>query len=135
MLKSLLSVLLILLACPVLVARAAEHETLKLVVPRGDAQAGREAFVALSCTSCHAVQGDTELAKPVAVMSVPVLGKALAKRSPSKLSSSIVSPSHLVSKEVRSKAEGDLSPMGDLTASMTVRQLIDLVAYLRSLDG
>ena len=131
--KSLLSVFLILMASIAPASMGAEYEKIELTVPPGDAQAGREAFIALSCTSCHAVKGDTELAAPVASVPVPVLGKTQAKKSPSKLASSLVSPSHLISQEVRAKTEGELSPMGDLTASMTVRQLLDLVAFLRSL--
>ena len=115
------------------VAAAGEYEKIDLLAPRGDPAAGREAFVALSCTSCHAVQGDLELKRPVASMPVPVLGPDLAKLSPGKLASAMVSPSHTISKEVQEATAGELSPMGDLTESMTVRQLVDLVAYLRSL--
>ncbi len=111
-----------------------DHQKMDLVAPVGDPEAGREAFIALSCTTCHAVQGDRELAQPVAAVPVPVLGPAQGKMSPGKLASAIVSPSHTVSKEVTSRVEGELSPMGDFTEAMTVRQLIDLVAYLRSLD-
>ena len=113
----------------------ADHQKIDLVVPIGDAQAGREAFIALSCTSCHAVKGDSELSQPVAAVPVPVLGRSSAKMSPGKIASAIVSPSHVISKEVTSKTEGELSPMADLTEAMTVRQLVDLVAYVRSLDG
>ncbi len=112
-----------------------DHQKIDLVVPVGDPQAGREAFAALNCTSCHAVQGDRDLAQPVAMVPVPVLGSTHGKMSPGKLASSIVSPSHTVSKEVAVQTEGELSPMGDLTEAMTVRQLIDLVAFLRSLDN
>ena len=113
----------------------ADHQKIDLVIPAGDAQAGREAFVALSCTSCHAVAGDSELARPVAAVPVPVLGRDQAKMSAGKIASAIVSPSHTVSKEVAAKTEGELSPMSDLSETMTVRQLVDLVAYVRSLDG
>lgn len=38
-----------------------------------------------------------------------------------------------ISKEVRPRLEGVLSPMGDFSRVMTVRQLVDLHAYVRSI--
>ncbi|MCP3963974.1 MAG: cytochrome c [bacterium] len=133
--RKLLFTILILSASLAWAGPEAEYEKVSFVLPNGDAEAGREAFVALSCTTCHAVEGDTELPRPVASIPVPVLGKEHAKVGPGKIASSIVAPSHIVSEEVQKKTEGELSPMADLTESMTVRQLIDLVAYVRSLDG
>lgn len=47
-----------------------------------------------------------------------------------------MTPSHAISPnispEVRADIEGVLSPMGDFSRAMTVRQLIDLHAYLRA---
>ncbi len=110
------------------------YQTLRLTLPEGDAAAGREAFVSLMCTSCHAVEGAEDLPKPVAQVPVPVLGSRHAKESPGKLASAIVSPSHEVSDEVLMKTWSELSPMGDFTSAITVRQLVDLVAFLRSLE-
>ncbi len=132
MLKKLLIAALILGAPVVYAAPEPEFDKIDLVVPIGDAEAGRAAFIELSCTSCHAVQGETGMAKPVAA--VPVLGPSHGKLSPGKLASAIVAPSHTVSKEVDKKTEGKLSPMADFSDTMTVRQLVDLVAYLRTLD-
>ncbi len=132
--KKLWIAFLLLGASLVYAAPDADYQKIDLVVPIGDAQAGREAFIALGCPSCHSVEGDSELREPVAAVPVPVLGPAIGKLSPGKIASSIVSPSHVISKEVESKTEGELSPMADLTEAMTVRQLVDLVAYVRSLD-
>ncbi len=132
--KKLLIAALILGASLAYAAPEAEYDKIDLVVPVGDAEAGREAFIALYCTSCHAVEGETGLAKPVSSAPVPVLGPESGKMSPGKLASAIVAPSHTVSKEVAKKTEGKLSPMADFSDTMTVRQLVDLVAYMRSLD-
>ena len=134
MVKKLLIVVLALSASVAYAAPDTEHTKIDLVAPAGDPQAGRQAFVALGCGSCHAVQGDRELSRPVTSAPVPVLGPAHGKLSPGKIASAIVSPSHTVSKEVQAKTEGKLSPMADFSASMTVRQLVDVVAYVRSLD-
>ncbi len=133
--KKLLIAALILGASLAYAAPEAEYDKIDLAVPIGDAAAGREAFVALYCTSCHAVEGESGMAEPVASqMPVPMLGPDHGKMSRGKLASAIVAPSHTVSKEVAKKTEGKLSPMADFSETMTVRQLVDLVAYLRTLD-
>jgi hypothetical protein len=120
-----------------LAAAAAEgdYQKMTLKLPEGDAAAGREAFIRLMCTSCHAVQGETGLPQPVVQIPVPVLGPRHAQRTPGKLATAIVSPSHEVSDEVLMKTWSELSPMGDFSEAITVRQLVDLVAYVRSLES
>jgi hypothetical protein len=39
------------------------------------------------------------------------------------------------SDEIKKQLEGVLSPMGDFSRTMTVRQLADLLAYLQSLEA
>lgn len=56
------------------------------------------------------------------------------KRRAGKLASAIVSPSHKVGEAVKVAMEGELSPMADFSEAMTVSQLVDLVAFIRSLD-
>ena len=123
-----------LLALSLAVAAAEDgYQKISLTLPEGDAAAGRQAFLDLMCTSCHAVEGDRELPKPVAQVPVPVLGSRHGKMAPGKLASAMVSPSHRVSEEVLMKTYSELSPMGDFSEAMTVRQLVDLVAYISSL--
>ena len=66
----------------------------------------------------------------------PPFDAALATRDMGYLTTAIVSPSHQISlrasPEVRARLEGALSPMGDFSSTMTVRQLVDIHAYLRS---
>jgi hypothetical protein len=66
----------------------------------------------------------------------PPLDARLAGRDVSYLLASIMTPSHAISTntsaEVRTRVEGVLSPMSDFSRVMTVRQLVDLHAYLRS---
>jgi len=135
--KLVLTALAIAVLLSLLTAASAAEDTQKLdlTVAAGDPEAGREAFLALMCTSCHAVAGEAEFPAPKTRGPVPVLGPEQAKLKPGKIATSIVSPSHKVSKEVSHQMEGELSPMGDFSEAMTVRQLIDLVAYVRSLGG
>lgn len=118
-------------------AGADEYEKIDLVVSKGDPQAGRQAFLDLGCPSCHYVEGlagDQKLPAPKVTTPVPTLGPRQAKMSPGKLASAMIAPSHLVSEVVKVGMEGELSPMPDLTETMTVRQMADLVAFVRSLD-
>lgn len=106
-----------------------------LSLPAGDPAAGRVAFAALSCTSCHAVAGEPGFPAPVAHHAGPELATATAGKAPGWIASSILAPSHEIGPEARKLMDGQLSPMGDFSDAMSVRQLIDLVAYLDSLDA
>jgi mono/diheme cytochrome c family protein len=107
----------------------------RLVLPAGDPTGGREAFLGLKCTACHAVTGEAGMPAPVGANPGPKLGRAHASQPVERLVSSIVAPSHWVAPEARERSDGPLSPMGDFSQSMTVRQLIDLVAFIQSIDS
>jgi hypothetical protein len=106
-----------------------------VVMPDGHADAGRAAFVGLGCTSCHAVAWASDLPAPVVDVGAPVLGKSVAGTSPGMIATAIIAPSHYVPKAIRTASGEDVSPMGDYSDAMTVRQLVDVVAYLKSGDG
>ena len=42
-----------------------DTETVSVVLPKGDTQAGRQAFLDLKCTVCHRVVGETTFPAPV----------------------------------------------------------------------
>ena len=120
----------------VLVAVAQEaSDTVTLTLPKGDPNAGRAAFLALSCTSCHRVAGEEGFPEPVSANTGPTFGAYQARQAPGRLAESIVTPSHEITGTVRGPRDDDLSPMGDFSEAMTVRQLLDLIAYIRSLDN
>lgn len=118
-------------ASPTSVGRS--YESGAMALPVGDPEAGRLHFMLHRCTACHRVSGDTELLAPVSAHPGPDLGAHQASLEACDLAESIIAPSHEISSEVQLASEGNLSPMGDLTETLTVRQLIDLVAYLKSL--
>lgn len=117
-------------------AGAADSQTITLTFPAGDAQAGRQAFLDLRCTACHVVPSEKKFPPPVSANPGPPIDARLAGRDVSYLATAIVSPSHTFSLDtplqVREHLAGVLSPMGDFSQVMTVRQLVDLQAYLRS---
>jgi hypothetical protein len=107
-----------------------------VAMPAGDAAAGRQAFLDLRCTACHAVPSEPGFPAPVSANPGPPVDAQVAGRDVSYLLTAIVSPSHELSpnmsEDVRSNLEGVLSPMGDFSRVMTVRQLVDLSAFVRS---
>jgi len=113
----------------------AHYDVATMALPEGDPPAGREAFVSLGCASCHGVAWDAELPQPVATVDAPQLGFEQAGYSSGLLATSIISPSHHVSTELATRSEDGLSPMADFTESMTVRQMVDIVAYLQARGG
>jgi mono/diheme cytochrome c family protein len=110
--------------------------TVTVALPQGDVGAGRQAFLDLRCTACHAVPSEPDFPAPVSANPGPPIDARLASRDVSYLMASIMTPSHAISinisDEVRASLGGVLSPMGDFSRVMTVRQLVDLHAYVRS---
>ncbi len=113
--------------------------TVTVPLPGGDPAAGRQAFLDLRCTACHRVPSEPAFPLPVSANPGPPIEARLAGRDVSYLAASIIAPSHQLSlatdKGVREHLDGVLSPMGDFSRVMTVRQLVDLHAYLRSTMG
>jgi mono/diheme cytochrome c family protein len=104
-------------------------------LPDGDPVRGKAVFVANRCNACHTVAGES-LPAPVAQPPVPVElgGRVAVAVTDGELVTSIVYPSHRLAGWVRPAEvrSGELSRMGDFTEAMSVRDLIDLVAYLQS---
>ncbi len=121
-------------------ARGASTDTPSVTVtlPAGDVKAGRQAFMDLKCTACHAVPSEAEFPPPVSAKPGPPIIARLAGRDVSYLTAAMMTPSHEISlnssdEVLRAHLRGVLSPMGDFSHVMTVRQLVDLHAYLRSI--
>ena len=107
-----------------------------VVLPKGDARAGRQAFQDLKCHVCHAVTGEKEFS-PIADLKGPTLNALLQLQSASDVAAAIIAPSHSLSIRTSEAVKAQmwqqgLSPMGDFSRALTVRQLADLLAYLRS---
>jgi hypothetical protein len=112
-----------------------EYEATTLVMPKGHAEDGREAFRDLGCVSCHQVTWDAEMGQPVSENPGPLLDDKLRRKTSGSVATSIIAPSHHIGEEYVQIADDALSPMGDFTKTMTVRQLIDVVEYLRTQGG
>jgi L-cysteine S-thiosulfotransferase len=100
----------------------------------GDVERGKAAFVELGCNSCHEVSG-ADLPRPTVQPPVPVvLGGELGKvMTDGYLTTSIIYPSYRFASYPRKQiADGRESRMPHYADKMTVRQMIDIVAFLQS---
>lgn len=104
------------------------------LLPDGDVERGKAAFVALGCHSCHEVSG-VDLPRPTVQPPVPVKlgGSVSARLSDSYLVTSIIYPSYELAPYPKEQiTSGRQSRMPHYTDRMTVRQLTDIVAFLQS---
>ena len=105
--------------------------------PGGDAEAGSEAFFRLNCVQCHTVkEAHFEEPKGKRRLDLKLAEEIRFVKSYEDLVVAITNPKHVVTEQYRailSKEElvgGIESFMPDMTNDMSVRQLMDLVAFL-----
>lgn len=107
-----------------------------LFLPEGDVESGKKAFVELGCTSCHQVAGAEDLPAPSTDEAPPiVLGGAVRSRpTDAAMVTSIIHPNQRISRPYQegTKTHTGSSRMGDFNEAMTVRQMIDLIAFIRA---
>src|SRR5919108_1172845 len=63
-----------------------------------NAAAGRKAYLALKCNTCHTVAGEPIGARPPRLPG-PQLGKSQALQSPEQIADSIAAPNHVISQK------------------------------------
>ena len=115
------------------------YDTVTITLPKGEAPAGRQAFVDLKCYLCHRVEGER--------------GFRAGERGPGNGSRRDAAASPCVggrcgdhravafcqceneSRGAEDAGDAFLSPMGDFSRSLSVRQLADLLAYLGSVHA
>lgn len=101
---------------------------------KGDSAAGEKAFKDLKCFACHTVENSSEFNTPALGKPAPMLGKKQASYASGWIADSIVSPSHRLAPDSYAEVENDELPiMPDFTDTLTIRQMMDLVAYIKSL--
>jgi len=101
--------------------------------PAGDPARGRAVFVKFECGSCHEVRGE-RFAAPTRKDAVgPELSAMGPRHPPEYFLEAIVAPSATIEPGKGYAAADGSSKMPTSNDSMTVQELIDLVAYLRSL--
>jgi hypothetical protein len=123
----------------VLLAGCASSSLFGFPANQGDIAAGKQAFLDHRCHQCHSIAD--ERLPPLAGADRPILelgGPTTMVRSYADLTTSIINPNHAISERYRDQlllnTEIPLEspmPMPNLD-TMTVRQLIDIVAFLDS---
>lgn len=134
-------VFLILITCGLFVSlgcRTIHDDDLevRLSLPRGDFERGEEVFKEMKCYACHEI---TRADMPATYAKPPVpimLGAERQRPTREQLVNSIVNPSHRFepAQVPGVTTSGQSSRMGDYNDVLTVRQLSDLVAFLRSVS-
>jgi len=100
-------------------------------LPDGNVDKGKQAFVSLRCNTCHSVLGENFPA-PTS-FNIPLGGETPRIRTHGELVTSIINPSHVISARYRAELrEAKESPMTNFNDTITVAQMIDLVAFLQT---
>ena len=100
----------------------------RFTMPKGDATKGKAVFEKFECYYCHEVRGEQF---PYPTENAPELSQMGAMHPVEFFAESIMNPNAVVPKAYR-ESDGK-SPMTDFTEKMTVRDLIDVSAYVASL--
>jgi sulfur-oxidizing protein SoxX len=103
-------------------------------LPDGDAATGQSLFVELQCNACHTIPGlELEAPAEAGPVSVVLGGPVPRVKTYGDLVSSVINPSHKLVRYYPDEGVGEegVSPMVVYNETMTVQQLIDLVAFLQ----
>jgi mono/diheme cytochrome c family protein len=106
----------------------------KFTVPPGDAKAGRALFAKLECNKCHEVKPDFPKTGGAGDAGPPLTGMG-AHHPAEYFAQSIVDPNAVILAGPGYVGSDGRSTMPDFRDSLTITELIDLVAYIKSLSG
>jgi len=108
----------------------------KFLLPSGDAVEGRKVFVAMECFACHDVKGESfPQTSKIPRANGPVLTGMGAHHPAEYFAESIINPNRVIVQGPEYTGPDGLSKMPSYADSMTLKQLVDVVAYLKSLKG
>lgn len=105
-------------------------------VPAGDPEAGQEVFITMKCYTCHDVEGEKF---PVHQRDVGDVGPDLTGMGPMHpaeyFAETVLNPSAVVITGEGFAGPDGLSKMPDYLDTLTLRDWVDLTAYLKGLKG
>jgi len=116
---------------------ACESQATGFVLPQGDVERGKAAFVDLGCPACHAVQGSFRKLPMEEggdeVIEVELGGPVTRVKTYGDLVTSIINPSHRLSRGQHADTVNPdgTSKMPYYNDVMTVQQLVDLTTFLQ----
>jgi len=128
--------LIALLVCTAALSACGPESGVGFRLPDGNPDRGREAYVRLQCNSCHVIEGLDLPFQGSGAASVTLGGQTVKVKTYGELVTSIINPSHKLARGYEPSevvADGQsLMSIAYLNDVMTVRQLIDLVAFLQA---
>ncbi len=101
--------------------------------PEGEPAEGREVFAKLKCYTCHEVKGEKFPAPSEEGKVGPELSAMGPLHEADYFAEALINPSAVIEQGKGFEAADGSSKMPSFNDSMTVQELIDLVAFLRSL--
>ena len=104
----------------------------KFTLPKGNVTKGRELFAKFECYKCHDVEGESFPKATIGENVGPELAEESSHHPPEFLAESILNPNAVVD-EAKFRGPDGSSRMPSFNDSMTVQELIDLVAFLKNL--
>lgn len=107
----------------------------KFTLPAGDPKVGREVFAKLECNKCHEVKPDFPRGERAASDVGPELTGMGGHHPAEYFAQSIVDPNAVIVAGPGFVGPDGRSVMPDYRDSVTFTELVDLVAYLKSLGG
>jgi len=108
----------------------------KFTLPSGDRGKGRQVFVDLECYKCHAIQGESFPPSSGDAKNVgPELSGMGGQHPAEYFAESILSPNAVIVEAPGYTGPDGKSIMPSYADSLSVTQLVDLVAFLQSLTG
>lgn len=106
----------------------------KLSIPEGDTEMGSETYIELKCYQCHKIEGESfPISKEEEGGIGPDLTGIGSIQPPSYLAESILDPNAVIIQGEGYVGVDGQSLMPEYHDTMTLRQLLDLTAYLSSL--
>jgi hypothetical protein len=110
-----------------------QQEGKGFALPQGDTMAGKATFTALRCNECHSI-ADVKWIGNGDDPHVPLGGEVNTIKTYGELVTSVINPSHKISKPHRQYIVGESgqSKMMVYNEIMTVQELIDIVTFLQS---
>ncbi|HET7854378.1 MAG TPA: c-type cytochrome [Candidatus Methylomirabilis sp.] len=107
----------------------------KFTVPDGDPEAGRAVFIELECYSCHQVNGEKFPGSATERQTGPDLTGVGDEHPAEYFAEAILNPNAVIIAEPGYTGQDGLSIMPSYTDLLTLKEWVDLVAYLKSLNG
>ncbi|MGH7266680.1 MAG: iron transporter [Candidatus Rokuibacteriota bacterium] len=108
----------------------------KFSLPAGDPRAGREVFAKLECGKCHEVKGEHVHGGPRPADATGPELSGMGSRHPAEyFAESILDPNAVIVTGPGFTGPDGRSTMPDYREVLGVKELVDLVAYLKSLTG